>query len=127
MKKVKINNEMLKVAPELCYLGTCSLLEVVASWLSSHAANVHGHFCHFCQLLPLPINRSLLVLTGCLVCSTCVRSVILPAAETWAMSVAILNPIFDSVISRQRMKLVQTPFSQSLASRSWMLCSATVG
>ena len=47
----------------------------------------------FCQLLPLPIGRNLLVLTGGLIRSTCVKSVILHAAETWAMTVATLSPL----------------------------------
>ena len=32
----------LEVVPEFCYLGIYSLQEVAASWLQSHAANVHG-------------------------------------------------------------------------------------
>ena len=62
--------------------------------------------------------------------STCVKSVMLHAAETWAMTVATLNPlrrIDRSVMSRQRMNLAQTPFYQTLASGTWMWCSATVG
>ena len=60
--------------------------------------------------------------------STCVRSVKMYAAEIWA--VATLNPLRrndKSVMSRQRMKFAQTPFSQSLSSGTWMWCSAPVG
>ena len=34
--EVEVGNEKLEVVPEFCYLG------VAASWLQSHAANVHG-------------------------------------------------------------------------------------
>ena len=40
--EVEVGNEKLEVVPEFCYLGICSLQEVAASWLQSHAANVHG-------------------------------------------------------------------------------------
>ena len=45
----------------------------------------------FRQLLPLLTNRNLPLLTRGRVYSTCVRSVILHAAETWAMTEATLN------------------------------------
>ena len=45
----------------------------------------------FRQLLPLLTNRNLPLLTRGRVYSTCVRSVMLHAAETWAMTVATLN------------------------------------
>ena len=52
--EVEVGNEKLEVVPEFlgtkssklsqssATLGTCSLQEVAASWLQSHAANVHG-------------------------------------------------------------------------------------
>ena len=40
--EVEVGDEKLEVVPEFCYLGTCSLQVVAASWLQSHAANVHG-------------------------------------------------------------------------------------
>ena len=40
--EVEVGNEKLEVVPEFCYLRTCSLQEVAASWLQSHAANEHG-------------------------------------------------------------------------------------
>ena len=41
--EVEVGNEKLEVVPEFCYLGDMlSLQEVAASWLQSHAANVHG-------------------------------------------------------------------------------------
>ena len=65
--------------------------------------------------------------------STCVKSVMLHAAET-CMQQRLGHdgdytklPSIGSVISRQSIKLAQTPFSQSLASKTWMWCSAQVG
>ena len=40
--EVEVGNEKLKVVQSSATLGTCSLQEVAASWLQSHAANVHG-------------------------------------------------------------------------------------
>ena len=40
--EVEVGNKKLEAVPEFCYLETCSLQEVAASWLQSHAANVHG-------------------------------------------------------------------------------------
>ena len=40
MFEVKIGQYLC--CPDLSTLGTCSLQEVAASWLRSHAANVHG-------------------------------------------------------------------------------------
>ena len=89
MKEVKINDEMLKAVPELCYLGDmlsagggCKLAVVTLSKCS---------WKKFCQLLPLPIKCNLPVLTGGSIYSTGVRSVMLHAAEAWAMTVATLN------------------------------------
>ena len=48
----------------------------------------------FRQLLPLLTNRNLPLLTRGLVYSTCVRSVMLHVAETWAMTVATLNRLW---------------------------------
>ena len=84
MKEVK----SLRLSQSSAIKGTCSLLEVVASYmLSSHAANVHGE--SSANSTPLSINRNLLVL----IYSTCMRGVMLHAAETWAKTVATLNPL----------------------------------
>ena len=91
MKKVNINDEMLKAAQSSAIKGTRYLLEVVASWLREKYDVAYTH------------------------------------SETLAMTVATLNPRFDSVMSRQRMWFVHIPFSQTLASGTWMLCSAPVG
>ena len=40
--EVEVGNEKLEVVSILLHLVTCSLQEVAASWLQSHAANVHG-------------------------------------------------------------------------------------
>ena len=104
MKKVKkINDEMLRAAPELCFIEDMFSAGGVV------------------------IRCNLLVLIGGLMYSTCVRSVMLHTAKTYAMTVPTLNPRIDSVMSMQRMKLVQTPFSQNLASTTCMLCFAPVG
>ena len=84
------NNEggkELKAVSEFRYLGDmlsagggCRLQTAIACCKCSWGK--------FCQLLPLPINRNPLVL----MCSTFMRSVMLHAAETWAMTVATQNP-----------------------------------
>ena len=66
----------------------------------------------FRQLLPLLTNRHLPLLTRGKVYSSCVRSVMLHAAETWAMKVDTLNRlrrndramIVGSAMSGQRTK-----------------------
>ena len=46
VSEVEVGNEKLEVVPEFCYLGDMLSAgggcEVAASWLRSHAANVHG-------------------------------------------------------------------------------------
>ena len=42
VSEVEVRNEKLKLSQSSATLGTCSLQEVAASWLRSHAANVHG-------------------------------------------------------------------------------------
>ena len=85
----------------------------------------------FCQLLHLLINRRLRLLTRGKVYSLCVGSVMLHAAEKWVMIVDTLNRLRrndrGSAMSGQMTKLAQTPFSQSLASRTEMWCFALVG
>ena len=54
---VKFNDNKLEAIPEFYYLGICSLLAVVASWLRSHAPNVLGG--KFCQQRPLFTNSDL--------------------------------------------------------------------
>ena len=41
-QRLRLETKSLKLSQSSATLGTCSLQEVVASWLRSHAANVHG-------------------------------------------------------------------------------------
>ena len=125
VSEAEVGNEKLEVVPEFCYLGDmlsagggCELVAITrckCAWGK------------FCQLLPLLTNRHLPLLTRGKVYSSCVRSVMLHAAETWAMNVDTLNRLrrndrvpwsVGSAMSGQKTKLAQTPFSQSLASRT---------
>ena len=120
MKEVKINDEILKAVLECWYLG--DLLFAGDGFELAVVTRCNCSWGNFCQLLPLSINCNLLVLTCGSMYSTCVISVMLHAAETWAMTVVTLKPlrrIDGSVISRQRMNLAQTPFSQSLVLVTW--------
>ena len=66
-------------------LGTCSLQELAAITRCKCAWG------KFRQLLPLLTNRQVPLLTRGKVYSSCVRSVMLHAAETWAMKADTLN------------------------------------
>ena len=82
--------EMFKAGSEFCcYLGNmlsaggdCELTVVIRCECLRRK---------FCQLLPLPIYHTFLVLTGGLVYLTGMRSVMLHATETHAMTMATLN------------------------------------
>ena len=41
-RRLRLETKNLKLSQNSATLGTCSLQEVAASWLRSHAANVHG-------------------------------------------------------------------------------------
>ena len=41
-QRLRLEMKSLKLSQNSANLGTCSLQEVAASWLRSHAANVHG-------------------------------------------------------------------------------------
>ena len=84
-----------------------------------------------CRFGVSPVNYpdpdpDLPLLTKGKVYSPCVRSVMLHAAETWAMKVDTLNRLRRNDRAmirwicnvRAKAKLAQTPFSQSLASRT---------
>ena len=87
--EVEIGNEKLEIAPEFCYLvdmltagGGCQVAAITrckCAWGKFH------------QLLPLLTNRQVPLLTKGKVYSSCVRSVMLHAAETWAMKAYTLN------------------------------------
>ena len=89
VKEDQVNDEKVEAVPEFCYLGDmlyagggCELAAVTGCKLA---------WGKFRQLLPLLTNRNLPLLTRGRVYSTCVRSVMLHAAETWAMTVSTLN------------------------------------
>ena len=83
MKEVKVDDEKLEAVPEFCYLG-----DMLSAGGGCELAAVTRCKCawgKFCQLLPLLTNRNVPLITRGRVNSTCVRSVMLHAAETWAM------------------------------------------
>ena len=87
--EVEVGNEKLEVVPEFCYLedmlsagGGCELAAItrcICTWGK------------FRQSLPLLTNCQVPLLTRGKVYSSCVRSVMLHAAETWAMKADTLN------------------------------------
>ena len=91
-QRLRLENEKLEVVPEFCYLGDmlsagggCELAAITCckcAWGKFH------------QLLPLLTNRHLPLLTRGKVYSSCVRSVMLHAAEIWAMKVDTLNRLW---------------------------------
>ena len=89
VSEVEVGNEKLEVVPEFCCLG-----DMLSAGGGCELAAITRCKCawgKFRQLLPLLTNRHLLLLTRSKVYSSCVRSVMLHAAETWAMKVDTLN------------------------------------
>ena len=89
VKEVKVDNETLEAVPEFCYLG-----DMLSAGGGCELAAVTRCKCawgKFRQLLPLLTNRNVPLVTRGRVYSTCVRSVMLHAAETWAMTAVTLN------------------------------------
>ena len=89
VKEVKVNDEKLEAVPEFCYLG-----DMLSAGGGCELAAVTRCKCawgKFRQLLPLLTNRNVPLVTRGRVYSTCVRSVMLHAAETGAMTAATLN------------------------------------
>ena len=89
VSEVEVGNEKREVVPEFCYLG-----DMLSAGGGCELAAITRCKCawgKFRQLLPLLINRHLPLLTRGKVYSSCVRSVMLHAAETWAMKVDTLN------------------------------------
>ena len=89
VSEAEVGNEKLVVVPGFCYLedmlsagGGCELAAIT---------RCKCEWGKFRQLLPLLTNRHLPLLTRGKVYSSCVRSVMLHAAETWAMKVDTLN------------------------------------
>ena len=89
VSEVEVGNEKLEVVPEFCYLG-----DMLSAGGGCELAAITRCKCawgKFHQLLPLLTNRHLPLLTRGKVYSSCVRNVMLHAAETWAMKVDTLN------------------------------------
>ena len=89
VSEVEVGNEKHEVVPEFYYLG-----DMLSAGGGCELAVITRCKCawgKFCQLLPLFTNRHLPLLTRGKVYSSCVRSVMLHAAETWAMKVDTLN------------------------------------
>ena len=81
--RLRLETTSLKLSQSSATLGTCSLQEVAASWLQTHGKCAWGKFR---QLLSLLTNCKVPLLTRGKVYSSCVRSMKLHAAETWAMN-----------------------------------------
>ena len=89
VKEVKVGDEKLEAAPEFCNFG-----DMLSAGGGCELAAVTRCKCawrKFRKMLPHLTNRSLSLVTRGRVYSTCVRSVMLHAAETWAMTAATLN------------------------------------
>ena len=87
--EVEVGNEKLEVVPEFCYLG-----DMLSAGGGCELAAITRCKCawgKFGQLLPLLTNLQVPLLTRGKVYSSCVRSVMLHAAETWAMKADTLN------------------------------------
>ena len=84
IKEVEVDDERFEAVPEFCYLG-----DMLFAGGGCELAAVTRCKCawgKFCQLLPFLTNHNLPLLTRGRVYLTCVRSVMLHAAETWAMT-----------------------------------------
>ena len=81
--KVMVDDEKLEVVQELCYLGDMLSAGVVLSWLQLHATSVFG--------ASLPTASSSHQRQPAASDPTCVRSVMLHAAETWSIKMDTLN------------------------------------
>ena len=92
VKEVKVDDEKLEAVPEFFNLG-----DMLSAGGGCELAAVTCCKCalgKFRQLLPLLTNRNVALFTRGRVYSTCVRSVMLHAAETWAMTAATLNRLW---------------------------------
>ena len=89
VSEVDVGNEKLEVVPEFYNLG-----DMLSAGGGCELAAITRCKCawgKFCQLFPLLTNRHLPLLTRGKMYSSCVRSVMRHAAETWAMKVDTLN------------------------------------
>ena len=90
--EVEVRNKKLEVVPEFCYLG-----DMLSAGGGCELAAITRCKCawgKFRQLLPLLTNRLVPLLTRGKVHSSCVRSMMLHAAETWAMKADTLNRLW---------------------------------
>ena len=81
--EVEVGNENLEVVPEICYLG-----DMLSAGGGCELATITRCKCawgRYRQLLPFLTHRQVPPLTRGKLFSSCVRSVMLHAAETWAM------------------------------------------
>ena len=81
---LRFETKSMKLSQSSATWGTCSMPELAVSWLRSHAVNMH-------RASSANTNRHLPLLTRDKVYSSCVRSVMLHAAETCSMKVITLN------------------------------------
>ena len=89
---MKVGDENLEAVPEICYLG--DMLSAGGGCELAPVTHFKCAWVKFRQLLPLPTKHNLSLVTRCRVYSKCVRSVMLHAAETWAMTAATPNRIW---------------------------------
>ena len=123
-QRLRLETKSLKLSQSSATLGTCSLQEVAASWLRSHAANVHGASSANC----FPFSPTVICPFWPEVrCTHHVWGVWCYMQQRlgpwrwihWTVSGVMTVPwSVGSAMSGQRMKLAQTPFSQNLASRT---------
>ena len=123
-QRLRLETKSLKLSQSSATLGTCSLQEVAASWLRSHAANVHGASSANC----FPVSPTAICPFWPEVRCThhvwevwcCMQQRLGPWRWIyWTVSGIMTMPwSVGSAMSGQKTKLAQTPFSQSLASRT---------
>ena len=89
VKEVKADDKKLEAIPAFCYLG--DMLFAGGGWELAAVTSCKCAWGKFRQLLPLLTNRNVPLVTRGQMYSICVRSVMLHAAETWAMTAATLN------------------------------------
>ena len=87
--EVEVGNEKLEVVPKFCYLG--DMLSAGGCFELAAITRCIYAWGKFRQLLPLFTNHQVPLLTRGKVYSSCVRSVMLHAAETWAMKADTLH------------------------------------
>ena len=89
VKEVRIGDEKLEVVPEFCYLG--AMLSAGGGCELASVTRCKCAWAKFRQLLLLLANRHLSLLTKGRVYSSWVKKAMLHAAETWPVTVSILN------------------------------------